>query len=228
MAVVPGAAIVLQVGLRLAGSGHDAVVAPRQISHGLWDIWVERGPGLGEAPHVLQVGSGQTLHIREFGAKVLGQPTNDPTPPPINWLPLRDGLADGPVRSDELGIDGPKRLSGGAPDPVLELAEEVGLAGGEGEVAGVSHAFDPIDPGPPETAVFTGPPATEDPYGAGVPECTTRSCRETRIPRSWAAPNWFSFLAAARGGACCSLYLTSCTFASWFALVLQTCSTTVP
>jgi hypothetical protein len=61
----------------------------------------------GQAAHVLQVRPGQSLHVRELGSQVFGQSPDDPTSPPFSCLVFQDGLADRPVQSSELGVDGP-------------------------------------------------------------------------------------------------------------------------
>ena len=47
------------------------------------------------------------------------------------------------MQLDQLGVDGPQCLGTCGQDPGLELAEEIGVAGGEGEVARFGHGFHP-------------------------------------------------------------------------------------
>lgn len=79
---------------------NGADVPPLQMSHSLWDIWIERRPGLSETAHVLQIGPGQTCHVWEFHAQVLGQPSDDSAPPPINRLAFQNNLSNRPVQLD--------------------------------------------------------------------------------------------------------------------------------
>jgi hypothetical protein len=58
--------------------------------------------------------------------------------PSFPVLPLQNSL---PI--DQLRIDRAQRLGACSPDPVLELAEETGASGGEGEIARLGHAFRP-------------------------------------------------------------------------------------
>jgi hypothetical protein len=74
-------------------------------------------------------------------------------------------MPDGPVQLNELSVDGAQRLRACCPDPALELPKKIGIAGGQGEVAGISHEFDPIHLGP---SGMPTPPAADRCLAAGT------------------------------------------------------------
>jgi hypothetical protein len=92
-------------------------VSPGQLCNGLLHNWLR--PGGGECAHVEEIAPGQAIHVREFCPEVVSQASDDPAPPLFELLAFQNGLTDGPVEFDELGINGAQRLCACGPDPVL-------------------------------------------------------------------------------------------------------------
>jgi hypothetical protein len=91
--------------------------------------WTIFGSGLGEGPHVEQVGTGEPAHARKLCAQVRRQAANHPGTPSVALLALQDVPADPPVEPDQLGVDDERRAQPGLPDPGLQLAEPGVVAG---------------------------------------------------------------------------------------------------
>ena len=97
-------------------------MAPGQLSHNLWDSCA-LGPGGSHLSHVVDVAARQSPHIRVRRAQVIRQPVDNPGTPALGVLPVQDGLADGPVELDELGVDHPRSGPLRRPDLGLQLSQ---------------------------------------------------------------------------------------------------------
>src|SRR5262249_30705572 len=93
-----------------------------ELSRNLRDNFAGPGVGQVEGTHPVDVGTGKALDAGKGGLNVPGQTLDDTGAPAITFLTLDDTLADGPVKQDQLAVDGQGGPGLGLADAILQIA----------------------------------------------------------------------------------------------------------
>lgn len=103
------------------------------------------GPGLCKGAHVRQIGSRESLHVRECRTQVVGKPFDDLGAPALFRLPDQNIPPDLPIEQPQFAVDDQRGTLLGGMDAVFQLHQPVGVTDrlrrqGNGAVA---HALPP-------------------------------------------------------------------------------------
>src|ERR1022692_2119328 len=106
-------------------------MTPRQLSNGLLDncVGILSGPGVGEAAHVVEVGTREAGHLWEVATEIRGQSVDDLGAPALAPLAVENLVPNLPVELDQLAVDGEYGTSACGCDPRLDLGEELWIVG---------------------------------------------------------------------------------------------------
>jgi hypothetical protein len=104
-----------------------ANVAPGQLSHRLWDIFLI-WPGGRKLAHVMDVATREALHLRKLSTKIRREPLDDFPAPALLLLAFENLLADTPVEPDQLLVDRKRGTRACRADLSLEARKQLGIA----------------------------------------------------------------------------------------------------
>jgi hypothetical protein len=107
------------------------VLPPWQLSNGLLDncVGILSGPRVGEAAHVVEVGSREACHPWKVAPEIRGQPLDDLGAPALASLADEDLMTNLPVEPDQLAVNGERGTGASGRDSYLDLGEELWVVG---------------------------------------------------------------------------------------------------